>query len=45
VSYAEQNCEEYIETFFQEWLMAYGVPDVPEGCTAQGSLALLKKVR
>ncbi|KAJ2927457.1 hypothetical protein H1R20_g9639, partial [Candolleomyces eurysporus] len=42
VANAEQNCDEYLETFFQEWLMTYGVPEVPEGCTAEGSLALLK---
>jgi hypothetical protein len=45
VASAEQNCEEYIVTFFEEWLMTYGVPEVLEGCTAEGSLALLKKVR
>ncbi|KAJ2929030.1 hypothetical protein H1R20_g8066, partial [Candolleomyces eurysporus] len=43
VANADQNCDEYLETFFQEWLMAYGPPEVLQGCSTEGSLALLKK--
>ncbi|RXW13407.1 hypothetical protein EST38_g12445 [Candolleomyces aberdarensis] len=43
VIHAEQQCDEYLETFFQEWLISYGMPKALEGAGLEAALVLLKK--
>lgn len=45
VGHTGQQAEEYLDVFFQEWLMVYGMPVVRNGLTADAVLAIYKAVR
>jgi hypothetical protein len=45
VSLAGHECDEYLNAFFEEWVVTYGNPTVLEGSTLEATMTLYKTVR
>jgi hypothetical protein len=44
LSLDDADWQDYLDGFFQEWLMAYGMPAALEGTNIRTAIALYKKV-
>lgn len=45
VMLAGHGHKEYLDAFFDEWVLAHGIPVVPEGSTMEDMMVLYKRVR